>query len=158
MKKIEKELWTKKDDFCFGCSEKNPIGLKLNFYDMGDYIETQWLPNKNYEGWQGVLHGGIIATLLDEIGGWVVVSKIGIAGMTVELNVRYHKQISSNQLLTLRGKLVDVKKNIAFIQAEIIQNDIVKASGISKYFLFDQKTSREQYQVINNNLKSIENN
>lgn len=125
---------------------------------MGDYIETQWLPNKNYEGWQGVLHGGIIATLLDEIGGWVVVSKIGIAGMTVELNVRYHKQISSNQLLTLRGKLVDIKKNIAFIQAEIIQNDIVKASGISKYFLFDQKTSREQYQVINNNLKSIENN
>lgn len=78
--------------------------------------------------------------------------------MTVELNVRYHKQISSNQLLTLRGKLVDIKKNIAFIQAEIIQNDIVKASGISKYFLFDQKTSREQYQVINNNLKSIENN
>ena len=109
MKKIEKELWTKKDDFCFGCSE-NPIGLKLDFYDMGDYIETQWLPNKNYEGWQGVLHGGIIATLLDEIGGWVVVSKIGIAGMTVELNVRYHKQISSNQLLTLCGKLVDIKK------------------------------------------------
>lgn len=136
-------------------AQKNPIGLKLDFYDMGIILKLNGCLIKIMKGGK-VYYGGIIATLLDEIGGWVVVSKIGIAGMTVELNVRYHKQISSNQLLTLRGKLVDIK-NIAFIQAEIIQNDIVKASGISKYFCLI-KTSREQYQVINNNLKSIENN
>ncbi|HNW20450.1 MAG: PaaI family thioesterase [Bacteroidales bacterium] len=147
MKKIKKESWNQQDDFCFGCSEKNPVGLQLDFYDYGDYVESEWIANKNYEGWHGVLHGGIVATLLDEVGSWVIISKIGRAGMTVELNVRYHKKISTNEKIYIQGKLIEHKRNIAFIESKIIQNGEIKASAISKYFLFDQKTSKEVYNV-----------
>ena len=147
MKKIKKESWNQQDDFCFGCSEKNPVGLQLDFYDYGDYVESEWIANKNYEGWHGVLHGGIVATLLDEVGSWVIISKIGGAGMTVELNVRYHKKISTNEKIYIQGKLIEHKRNIAFIESKIIQNGEIKASAISKYFLFDQKTSKEVYNV-----------
>ena len=147
MKKIKKESWNQQDDFCFGCSEKNPVGLQLDFYDYGDYVESEWIANKNYEGWHGVLHGGIVATLLDEVGSWVIISKIGRAGMTVELNVRYHKKISTNEKIYIQGKLIEHKRNIAFIESKIIKNGEIKASAISKYFLFDQKTSKEVYNV-----------
>ncbi|HNQ19858.1 MAG TPA: PaaI family thioesterase [Bacteroidales bacterium] len=147
MKKIKKESWNQQDDFCFGCSEKNPVGLQLDFYDYGDYVESEWIANKNYEGWHGVLHGGIVATLLDEVGSWVIISKIGRAGMTVELNVRYHKKISTNEKIYIQGKLIEHKRNIAVIESKIIQNGEIKASAISKYFLFDQKTSKEVYNV-----------
>jgi len=121
--------------------------LQLDFYDYGDYVESEWIANKNYEGWHGVLHGGIVATLLDEVGSWVIISKIGRAGMTVELNVRYHKKISTNEKIYIQGKLIEHKRNIAFIESKIIQNGEIKASAISKYFLFDQKTSKEVYNV-----------
>jgi len=147
MKKIKKESWNQQVDFCFGCSEKNPVGLQLDFYDYGDYVESEWIANKNYEGWHGVLHGGIVATLLDEVGSWVIISKIGRAGMTVELNVRYHKKISTNEKIYIQGKLIEHKRNIAVIESKIIQNGEIKASAISKYFLFDQKTSKEVYNV-----------
>jgi uncharacterized protein (TIGR00369 family) len=121
--------------------------LQLDFYDYGDYVESEWIANKNYEGWHGVVHGGIVATLLDEVGSWVIISKIGRAGMTVELNVRYHKKISTNEKIYIQGKLIEHKRNIAFIESKIIQNGEIKASAISKYFLFDQKTSKEVYNV-----------
>lgn len=150
MKKIKKESLNQQDDFCFGCSDRNPVGLHLEFYDYGDYVESEWIANKNYEGWHGVLHGGIVATLLDEIGGWVIISKVGRAGMTVELNVRYHKKISTDEKIYIQGKLIEHKKNIAFIESKIIQNGEIKASGMSKYFLFDKKTSKEVYNVDEN--------
>ncbi|HPU46466.1 MAG TPA: PaaI family thioesterase [Bacteroidales bacterium] len=150
MKKIKKESLNQQDDFCFGCSDRNPVGLHLEFYDYGDYVESEWKANKNYEGWHGVLHGGIVATLLDEVGSWVIVSKICRAGMTVELNVRYHKKISTNEKIYIQGKLIEYKKNIAFIESKIIQNGEIKASGMSKYFLFDKKTSKEVYNVDEN--------
>ena len=121
--------------------------MQLDFYDYGDYVESEWIANKNYEGWHGVVHGGIVATLLDEVGSWVIISKIGRAGMTVELNVRYHKKISTNEKIYIQGKLIEHKRNIAFIESKIIQNGEIKASAISKYFLFDQKTSKEVYNV-----------
>lgn len=147
MKKIHKESRNQEDDYCFGCSERNPLSLKLDFYDYGDYVESEWIANKNYEGWHGVLHGGIVATLLDEIGGWVIISKVGRAGMTVELNVRYHKKVLTNEKIILQGRLIEIKKNIAHIESKIIQNGEIKASAVSKYFLFDQKTSKEVYNV-----------
>lgn len=67
--------------------------------------------------------------------------------MTVELNVKYHKKISTDEKIYIQGKLIEHKKNIAFIESKIIQNGEIKASAMSKYFLFDKKTSKEVYNV-----------
>ncbi len=69
------ELGRGHDYNCFGCSPFNEIGLQLDFWEDGDYLVAKWQPRKSLEGWMGVLHGGIQATLLDEIAGWIKVFK-----------------------------------------------------------------------------------
>ena len=54
------------EGFCFGCGRRNPIGLKLKFTRDGDSLRTEFTPDKTHQGWPGLLHGGILGTLLDE--------------------------------------------------------------------------------------------
>src|SRR3972149_2159613 len=54
------------EGLCFGCGRNNPIGLKLNFTRDGDTLRTEFTPDKAYQGWPGLLHGGILGCLLDE--------------------------------------------------------------------------------------------
>ena len=61
--------WTElgKEEYnCFMCSPTNPKGLHLSFYEDGDDVVTRWIPSRDYEGWKGVIHGGIQATIIDE--------------------------------------------------------------------------------------------
>ncbi len=56
------------DEMCFVCGKRNGDGLQLNFELVGDdRIRTEFTPPKRFQGWKDVLHGGIIATVLDEV-------------------------------------------------------------------------------------------
>ncbi len=52
---------------CFGCGQENPIGLRLSFDWEGDALVSRFTPGEDHQGWPGVVHGGIIATLLYEV-------------------------------------------------------------------------------------------
>ena len=52
---------------CFGCDQENPIGLRLSFDWEGDALVSRFTPGEDHQGWPGVVHGGIIATLLYEV-------------------------------------------------------------------------------------------
>lgn len=53
---------------CFGCGLENPIGLKLEIYQTGPgEIETTYIAPEHFEGYPGTLHGGIVASILDEV-------------------------------------------------------------------------------------------
>jgi uncharacterized protein (TIGR00369 family) len=74
---------------CFGCDPNNGIGLGLRFRRSGDVVTAEWRPRPDLEGYPGVVHGGIQATLADEIGGWFVYAVIGTAGVTKDLSITY---------------------------------------------------------------------
>lgn len=76
---------------CFGCDPQNPVGLKLAFHRSGDTVSAQWEPRSELEGYPGVVHGGIQATLCDELGGWYVYAVLGTAGVTRNLSIEYEK-------------------------------------------------------------------
>lgn len=67
---------------CFGCAPQNPLGLKLTFYEDGDDIVATWQPRPEFQGWLNTLHGGVQATLIDEICGWVIMRKLQTTGVT----------------------------------------------------------------------------
>ena len=52
---------------CFGCGADNPIGLRLQYRGEGDAVVTEFTPGDEHEGWPGIVHGGIITTLLYEV-------------------------------------------------------------------------------------------
>ena len=76
---------------CFGCSPDNKLGLQLSFLNEGEYIVARWLPQPQFQGYHNLLHGGIQATLLDEIASWYVYARLHTAGVTSRLAVRYRK-------------------------------------------------------------------
>jgi uncharacterized protein (TIGR00369 family) len=74
---------------CFGCGPQNPFGLKLKFEETDNEVLTRWDPVEYFQGYFNVLHGGIIATLLDEVAAWYIQVKLGTSGVTSELKIRY---------------------------------------------------------------------
>ena len=80
---------------CFGCDPGNAAGLRLEFFLEDERVTSEWVPRKELEGYPGVIHGGIQATLADEIGGWYVHAVLGTAGVTRDLQVTYHNPARS---------------------------------------------------------------
>ena len=50
----------------FGCGDDNPIGLRLRFTPSGEGVKASFIPSAEHQGFQEVVHGGIISTVLDE--------------------------------------------------------------------------------------------
>jgi len=72
MKKIRNPFAGMQGFDCFGCSPDNPIGLKLNFIEEAEYLTSEWQPSDHLQGYMNILHGGIQATLMDEIASWTI--------------------------------------------------------------------------------------
>jgi hypothetical protein len=78
----------REEGMCFGCGSRNSIGLKLIFEQDGEVTRTTFVGAPEHQGWKGVIHGGLLATLLDEaMGQWLWARKI--VTMTAEMTTRY---------------------------------------------------------------------
>jgi acyl-coenzyme A thioesterase PaaI-like protein len=132
---------------CFGCSPHNPIGIKLEFYQDGDALVAEWLPSMNYEGYRGVVHGGIQATLMDEIASWFIYSQIGTAGVTKSMTVDYHFPVRVNgEALFLKATLAEKRENHEVVVAtEIKQKNKVCATALVTYFTFPENIATGKY-------------
>ncbi|NCA86517.1 MAG: PaaI family thioesterase [Clostridia bacterium] len=132
---------------CFGCSPDNKLGLRLSFVNEGEYIVAQWQPQPQFQGYQNLLHGGIQATLLDEIASWYVYARLQTAGVTSRLDVRYRKPVYTDQgALTLRARLLEKRRNLADIETELLNNaGVLCAGGVIQYYTFNEQVAREKY-------------
>ncbi len=125
---------------CFGCSPDNKLGLRMNFRVEGDAVVCDWEPQDHLQGWVGVLHGGIQATLMDEIASWFVFVKLQTAGVTSKMEVKLIKPVKMDMApFRLRATLQEMKRNIAMIQVELFMNDgTLGAEAIMHYFTYPQ--------------------
>jgi len=106
---------------CFACGTANPIGLNLQFYREGDRICSDVTLNKNYEGWDGMAHGGIISTLLDEVMSWTIIYIKKVFFVTRKMEVKYIKPVFIGTPLTIRGELREERRErIICAQAKIL--------------------------------------
>jgi uncharacterized protein (TIGR00369 family) len=147
MRKIHNPFRERDGYNCFGCSPKHPSGLKLSFVEENNEIVSVWEPQPQFEGYQGVLHGGIQATLMDEIASWVVYVKIKRSGVTSSMNIRYHKPVSMDSgPLTIRSHVIAMRRNLADIHAVIYNRsgELCSEATIT-YFTFSEKVSKESF-------------
>ena len=108
------------DHNCFGCGALNPIGLHLQFYRMpgDDSVWAPWLPSKEYEGYGGMIHGGIISTLMDEILAWSLYARDTWA-LTARLNVTFRKPLEVGRPVRLIGTVVRDRGRLFDLRGEI---------------------------------------
>ena len=127
----------KSDNGCFVCGHENPIGLKIDFVvDKENRRASANLQiGSNYQGWQGVVHGGIIATLLDEAAIYAC-RAISDEAVTAALSVRYKSPVEINCPLNLEAEVISVKRNIAIVKSRIIVESSIKAEAEVKVMLF----------------------
>ncbi|MFC4943070.1 PaaI family thioesterase [Pseudonocardia sp. GCM10023141] len=77
------------DSHCFGCAPGNPAGLGLHFRPDGDGLVADVCLDRRYESYPGVLHGGIVALVCDEVMGNLIVLRHGRVAVTTSMRMRY---------------------------------------------------------------------
>lgn len=123
MKKIENRWIGQPDYHCFGCDPSHAHGLRMEFYEDGEDVVSIWQPTGEYQGWPNILHGGIQATLIDELCGWTIAHKFQSDAVTSKMEVRYRKPVKiSEGKLTIRAHVVEVRRNIVTITAQIFNS------------------------------------
>ena len=118
---------------CFVCGDQNDHGLKARFFFDGEKAYTEVITDSAFEGYHGVYHGGIIATLLDEVMIKAILAQQVIA-VTVELTVRYLTPVTIGDKLIFTGKITRSKGRLYITEGEVQSNDnIIYATAEGKY-------------------------
>ena len=106
------------DQMCFCCGKKNENGLRLDFELVGERkIKTQYIFPKKFQGFKDIVHGGIIATVLDE----VMVNlayRLGIMAVTASMELRLKKPALVGQNITFYGEVGDGNKRVVEASAQ----------------------------------------
>lgn len=123
---------------CFGCSPENHSGLHMEFFEEGDFVICHWSPTHYFSGYKNVLHGGIQATLMDEITAWVIQVKLRTAGVTAGMNVRFIKPVLvTEKTIIIRARIEKILKQIALVKTEILNSSReICSEGEIKYFIY----------------------
>jgi len=134
------------DHFCFACGQDNPDGLRLRMeYPEPGRCRAEFVPGRKFQGWRGILHGGIISTLLDEgfahaYGG--VERGSGAAAVTAEMTVRFKKPAKTGRKLVLEGRVAGRDRKVITCESVLKDEDGVEiASATGKLILVKDPVS-----------------
>ena len=107
---------------CFACGQNNPVGLKLKFNIISNQFIAKTIVDKNYQSYGSIVHGGILTTMLDEaMGGYLF--QTGEPAFTGRLEVRFRRPTPTGVPITIRGWVVNRKRNIVEMKSEITLED-----------------------------------
>ncbi len=90
---------------CFVCGRDNPIGFHLHFFqDNEKCVRADYTPKEEHQGFPGVMHGGLVTALLDEVLGRTAIAN-EVWCMTAKLDVRFRKPVPIGERLKLKGEI-----------------------------------------------------
>ena len=116
---------------CFACGKDNPQGLKLDIRKTPEGVELDYVLPEHFAGWQGIAHGGIVATILDELRAWAC-TNAGRNCVTAEMSVRYRKPVKTGSPLKGFGRVVSEKGRLIFTEARLLDGSgtlVAEATG-----------------------------
>lgn len=138
------------DHNCFGCGRLNEHGLQLSFYshERGG-VQSSFVPEVRFEGYDGMVHGGVISTVLDEVMAWSLYRQETWA-VTGELTVRYRAPLRVGEETTAVGWTVGQRGRRIEMAGEIVRDSdgsvIARATAIFVAVPEDQaETWRQRY-------------
>ena len=130
------------NDYCFACGSKNPLGLQLSFYREGDFLCTRVRPFAHWQGFAGVVHGGLQATILDDLMSNYLRTVHGLWGTTAELSLRFRQPVPLDQELVFKATLQDRQSKVwtirAFCQLADDETGPKLTTGVGRFFLVHQ--------------------
>ena len=120
---------------CFVCGELNSLGLKLNFETDGKIVSARFVPRVEHIGFKGVVHGGLLSTVLDEIMVWACAVETKKFAFCAELKVRFLQPAIPGEEIFASGELASNRRNKIFETRAELRNarGEILASATGKY-------------------------
>jgi len=126
-----KEL--KDNQRCYVCGKDNPNGLQVRFAvdHTARTITGRFTPRREHEGWEGIVHGGIIAALLDEAM-VKLAAHLGEPAVSAEITVKFKAPVASGEELVVTGTIIKDARRLIEAEARIEKGLIVVAEAKGK--------------------------
>lgn len=108
---------------CFVCGPHNPIGLKLSFtIDEDNVCRSQFTPAENHCGYDGVTHGGIVFSALDDVmANWLFLK--GFKAFTAKCEIRYRDALPIGTPVRLEGHCLKQRARLTQMRGLLIRED-----------------------------------
>lgn len=107
---------------CFACGSLNTHGLRLVLHAGGDRCWTEVTLDRRFEGWEGIAHGGILCTILDEVMAWALVDH-DLWGVTARMAVEFKRPVSIGQPISGEGRVVAVRRRLVDAEGLLLDAD-----------------------------------
>ncbi len=129
------ELILEDDHYCFGCGMDNPQGLRILWQVDGKSVTAEYVTEKKFQGWKDIVHGGILATLLDEAMtrlAWVACG----GALSAEITVRYVAPAKIGEKLYIAARVIEENRKVVHLQS------VVHAQRAAAPFLIARATGK----------------
>ncbi len=139
MEKIPNVFLKVPDYNCFGCSPDNEQGLRLEFFAREDGVcVTEFVPSRTFSGFPGICHGGIAATVLDELAFWTVFHSLRRFALTAKMELKFRLPVPVDEKVTAEMKVKGKRGNIVMLEGVLKRGDGRAAVvGELAYYLVD---------------------
>jgi acyl-coenzyme A thioesterase PaaI-like protein len=106
------------DAWCFCCGRENPIGLRLEFVETADgRMRTEWTPGKEHQGFKDIVHGGLVATVLDEVMVRLLFLR-DIPAVTAAMETKLLRPVRWGRPYRFEGWIVEDRRRALITEAE----------------------------------------
>ncbi len=107
---------------CFVCGPSNPIGLNLEFRLDGDICRSVWTPKPEHCGYDGVTHGGLIFSALDDVmANWIFLQ--GHRAYTAKCEIRYKDALPTGTRVQLEGHCIKARGRLVQMKGLMTRED-----------------------------------
>jgi uncharacterized protein (TIGR00369 family) len=104
---------------CFACGSLNVNGLQLDLHVKPGRCWTEFTLDKRFEGWEGIAHGGILCTILDEVMAWALVGEDNW-GVTARMNVAFRRPVEVGRTVRAEGWITEARRRVVDTAARIV--------------------------------------
>ena len=116
---------------CFACGKANAHGLKLRVVEKAGHVELDYTVPEQFAGWKSMVHGGIVATILDELLAYAC-NRSDRSMLTAEMTVRYRKPVRTGQPIHGIGRITEDKGRLILAEAQLLDQSgqlLAEATG-----------------------------
>ena len=118
---------------CFGCGLENALGLQLDGFAIDESgVNAPFRPKAEFAGFEGILHGGIVATALDEASAWSAMLTEGVFVYTAKLDIRFKRRADLDNDFLLSAAVVERRGRRLTIDAALSGDDrtVAESTGL----------------------------
>jgi len=125
--------------FCFACSQENPIGLKLKPVHDGEKVTAEFTAGKFHQGWDNVVHGGILYTLLDEVTAYAMLCHGIELGVTAKSEIRFKQVAPINEPIQASAWVTKLTKRLVETKGVLtLKDNTVIVDGNFLFYVWRQ--------------------